>query len=200
MRVRKLLPRTTSCTVKLTVNDWWQTDKDNYHWMSGNNRNDVDNRGNADDGFAPPQQKAAGNPPSSGSFGYSIEVCQGPDCTGLGGGAAILEIEELVREHHFHQNAADDAGGSAMIRVVTGGCRDFCTVGPNAHILARVPKEQRKGRKRTSLMESFQNVNDAPSCDRVVNSTIAYASSMTPDRESGGSEATTAGIASSSSS
>ncbi len=95
---------------------------------------------------------------------YSIEVCKGPDCTGLGGGAAILEIEELVREHR-HQNGDD------TIRVVAGGCRDFCSVGPNVHIHARRPNES--GKRTNLLLESFQGVNDASSCNRVLDSIIA---------------------------
>ena len=34
-------------------------------------------------------QKAENTSPCSS---YTIEVCQGPDCTGLGGGIAILEF------------------------------------------------------------------------------------------------------------
>jgi hypothetical protein len=50
-----------------------------------------------------------------------IEVCQGPDCFGSGGGAVLLELEELVQEH------------SASTQIVRGGCRNFCAMGPNVH-------------------------------------------------------------------
>lgn len=63
----------------------------------------------------------------------TIEVCQGPDCSGSGGGAAYLDIEDLVlsRPHR---------GGVEAGRVSTskGGCRNMCAVGPNVHVLRRV--------------------------------------------------------------
>jgi hypothetical protein len=49
----------------------------------------------------------------------SIEVCSGPDCSA--GGAAILEIEELVKED-----------GSRFC-VIVGGCRNLCSMGPNVY-------------------------------------------------------------------
>jgi hypothetical protein len=46
----------------------------------------------------------------------------------LGGGAALLEIEELIGEHAWsNTNFITPA-------VVSGACRDYCTVGPNVHI------------------------------------------------------------------
>jgi hypothetical protein len=55
----------------------------------------------------------------------TIEVCHGPDCFGSGGGAALLELEELVIE-----------SGSSFL-VVQGGCRNFCSMGPNVHVDSR---------------------------------------------------------------
>jgi hypothetical protein len=49
-----------------------------------------------------------------------IEVCTGPNCSA--GGAAILEIEELILED-----------GTGRFEIVKGGCRDLCTMGPNVH-------------------------------------------------------------------
>ena len=102
------------------------------------------------------------------NISFSIEVCRGPDCTGLGGGAALLEIEELVREHRHTQT------GQETIRVVVGGCRDFCSVGPNVHIHARKRNQTGSKRKTNVLLESFQGVNDASSCSRVLESILAY--------------------------
>lgn len=48
-----------------------------------------------------------------------IEVCTGPDCSA--GGAALLEIEELVTE---------DGANWDLVR---GGCRNLCSMGPNVH-------------------------------------------------------------------
>lgn len=50
----------------------------------------------------------------------AIEVCMGPNCSA--GGAAILEIEELILED-----------GRGKFRIVEGGCRDLCSMGPNVY-------------------------------------------------------------------
>ena len=55
----------------------------------------------------------------------TIEVCLGPDCATAGGGAALLEIEDLVRV------------SSSAIKTISGGCRDHCTEGPNVRVLSR---------------------------------------------------------------
>lgn len=60
----------------------------------------------------------------------TIEVCLGPDCSGSGGGATLLEIEELVSCHHEILTNTP--------KVVPGGCRDFCTMGPNVHIRGNI--------------------------------------------------------------
>lgn len=65
----------------------------------------------------------------------TIEVCLGPDCSGGGGGAALLEIEELVsyRTKSCTGNNSDDAKNKNA-KVVIGGCRDLCTMGPNVYV------------------------------------------------------------------
>ena len=57
------------------------------------------------------------------------------DCSGGGGGAALLEIEELLsyRAKSCTGNNSDDANNK-NVKVVIGGCRDRCTMGPNVHI------------------------------------------------------------------
>ena len=145
--------------------------------MNGNSSNESVND-ILDNGVIPPHQRVE-KAPSSSCSSYSIEVCQGPDCTGLGGGIAILEIEELVREYEY--NIGDRCTDSSRIRVVAGGCRDFCSVGPNAHILVRDKKKQR-GKPSTSMLESFQAVSDAPTCDSVVRAAIAYAASASSSK------------------
>jgi hypothetical protein len=89
-----------------------------------------------------------------------VEVCQGPDCTGLGGGAALLEIEELIQEK---QN-----GERRSLCLVEGGCRDFCTVGPNVHI---------RHRKHGSI-ESFNHVSDSSKCDLAVQNAVVLEASV----------------------
>ena len=77
----------------------------------------------------------------------TIEVCQGPDCKGIGGGAALLEIEELVQNIPSHS-----------ITVQPGGCRNFCSMGPNVHLL-----------ERKSIQESFHQVKNVDMCKDIVN-------------------------------
>jgi hypothetical protein len=66
----------------------------------------------------------------------TIEVCLGPDCSGGGGGAALLEIESLVMMSQLPGEPRPSMSNRSRcnIRVVGGGCRDFCTMGPNVHI------------------------------------------------------------------
>lgn len=56
-----------------------------------------------------------------GQQGKVIEICTGPQCSVSGASAARLEIEDLVIE-------ADDG-----FCIQEGGCRDFCTMGPNVY-------------------------------------------------------------------
>lgn len=98
---------------------------------------------------------------------FVVEVCQGPDCTGLGGGGAILEIEELIQENKW--NVHEHGAASRHICIVEGGCRDFCTVGPNVHM-----KSRKKG-----IMESFDQVNDVNRCDAVVQNILELANTST---------------------
>lgn len=83
-----------------------------------------------------------------------VEVCQGPDCSG--GGAALLEIEELIQEEQSRKDI--------KLCLVEGGCRDFCTVGPNVHIR----------HKHRGSLESFHDVNDGSKCSLVVESAIRW--------------------------
>jgi hypothetical protein len=108
-----------------------------------------------------------------------IEVCQGPDCTGLGGGAALLEIEELVAA----QTTADDARRaqhqsqlnpqqqqhqplSSSYRVVSGACRNLCSVGPNVHLLRQVSTPSNTSTD-TLLEESFAAIKSVSACQHV---------------------------------
>ena len=75
-----------------------------------------------------------------------LEVCQGPDCLGAGGGAALLELEELVQEYTMGD-----------IRVVRGGCRNFCSMGPNVHY---------------RQVQQFTKVADPVECQTIVRSII----------------------------
>uniref|UniRef100_A0A7S4AIK1 Uncharacterized protein n=1 Tax=Pseudo-nitzschia australis TaxID=44445 RepID=A0A7S4AIK1_9STRA len=76
------------------------------------------------------------------------------------------------------------------LRVVAGGCRDFCSVGPNVHLLAAQRKERPRAAggksskqstttrtKKTELLESFSNTKDPSSCDGAVKRAIAWAES-----------------------
>lgn len=163
----------------------------------------------------------------------SIEVCQGPDCSGLGGGAALLEIEELVQEvkyQYSYQYKCNDGGAqdqqssitgiasvvsdmsivgvelglkeredqsNISIKTIVGGCRDFCTVGPNVHILeyeqetTAMPKSieiknrRRRKKEQNALVESFEYVNDISNCQKVINTAVSTLLQKNYDTNSG---------------
>jgi len=164
----------------------------------------------------------------------SIEVCQGPDCSGLGGGAALLEIEELVQEYkdrNSHQNKCNegedqeqksaikgmttavsdmnlDSGErerqcDTSINTIVGGCRDFCTVGPNVHILEHEQEmkstlmgrrhKSRRNKKRNMLIESFEYVNDISNCQKAVDTAVSALLQNNVDKSSGIHESETQG-------
>lgn len=95
-----------------------------------------------------------------------IRVCQGPDCTGLGGGVVFLEIEELVREHV----ESLDSNAPPPLFVAEAGCRDLCSAGPNVFIHIRNPDKSR--RAKNVLAESFSDIKDPAECRRVVKTAI----------------------------
>ena len=84
-----------------------------------------------------------------------IEVCQGPDCFGAGGGATILEIEELVQEQ--------DADNFHVIR---GGCRNFCSMGPNVHYCSSIIGIRQQN-------EHFTKVVGVTECQELVEKTVS---------------------------
>lgn len=103
----------------------------------------------------------------------SVEVCQGPDCSGLGGGAAFLEIEELIQEAtHSHKHGAHftqlPPGNTRCLglQTIVGGCRNLCTVGPNVYII-----DDDKG----GTLESFHHVNSPSSCAILSQSAVVAA-------------------------
>ncbi|KAL7553277.1 hypothetical protein ACHAWF_016536 [Thalassiosira exigua] len=65
-----------------------------------------------------------------------IQVCLGPDCSGSGGGAALLEIEDLV---------AAKEGTPETVTVTPGECRDFCTMGPNVYVTHNAGQSDKEG-------------------------------------------------------
>lgn len=108
---------------------------------------DADTSSRAGKEEGPPAVQSAGSSDTS----VTIEVCLGPDCSGGGGGAALLEIESLVM--------GSSGGRSANICIVGGGCRDYCTMGPNVHIHTDFV---------TAEESHFTKVNCPAECRRVV--------------------------------
>ena len=141
-----------------------------------------------------------------------LEVCHGPDCFGSGGGAAMIEIEELVQEYQQQQqrdaeknyeegdDALDEEVGREgreessredvlVVKVVKGGCRNFCSMGPNVHVSSSTCRRNRS-RSRSSSSSStteamskslppsassrhFTKVSNVKECQLVVQSIIA---------------------------
>lgn len=103
----------------------------------------------------------------------TVEVCLGPDCSGGGGGAALLEIESLV----MGGGKQAGTGSKSNIRVVGGGCRDYCTMGPNVHIQSDFIAAEDS---------HFTRVNCSAECRRVVRvATGTSSSNGTCDDNSG---------------
>lgn len=94
-----------------------------------------------------------------------IEVCLGPDCAVAGGGAALLEIEDLILQRRT--NKSNDKDDDTII-VKAGGCRDQCTEGPNVRILSC-----------TMMVADFHKVNSPDACRRVVHSSCLEEASPT---------------------
>eukprot|EP00985_Skeletonema_marinoi_P020633 scaffold12330_cov83-Skeletonema_marinoi.AAC.12 len=88
-----------------------------------------------------------------------IEVCLGPDCAVAGGGAALLEIEDLVRPQQCNKDSHND---DMKIIVQPGGCRDHCTEGPNVRLVSCNGDG--------GVDADFHKVNNPEACRRVVNS------------------------------
>ena len=59
-----------------------------------------------------------------------VVVCSGVDCMGLGGGAALLEIEELCAE------VSSSSGGAKNVEAVSGVCTLQCANAPNVNVHA----------------------------------------------------------------
>ena len=77
----------------------------------------------------------------------------------LGGGAALLEIEDLVRQQ-LCPNKGSNFNSDTII-VQAGGCRDQCTEGPNVRILSS---------NGGGVDFDFHKVNSPEACRRVVSS------------------------------
>eukprot|EP00984_Skeletonema_dohrnii_P032401 scaffold26504_cov228-Skeletonema_dohrnii-CCMP3373.AAC.8 len=87
-----------------------------------------------------------------------IEVCLGPDCAVAGGGAALIEIEDLVRQQQCNNKAS--INDVSKIIVQPGGCRDHCTEGPNVRLISCSSGG--------GVDADFHKVNNPEACRRVV--------------------------------
>ena len=90
-----------------------------------------------------------------------IEVCLGPDCAVAGGGAALLEIEDLVRQQLCPNKESNNKDAEVIVQ--SGGCRDQCTEGPNVRILS-------SNGGGSGVDFDFHKVNSPEACRRVVRS------------------------------
>ena len=127
---------------------------------------------------------------------FILEVCQGTDCFGGGGGAVILEIEELIQEYNNENDSNDDDGDvdcvgcssinssssssnmnsrlhRGRIQVVKGGCRNYCSVGPNLHYYHHDDDGQQQQRRRRHL-HHFTKVSSVEECCNVVSKCISF--------------------------
>mmetsp|Transcript_16610 Transcript_16610/g.35070 ORF Transcript_16610/g.35070 Transcript_16610/m.35070 type:complete len:236 (+) Transcript_16610:113-820(+) len=145
---------------------------------------------------------ASANTNLKSSKATTIEVCLGPDCSGSGGGAALLEIEELVMALQCKPKTINEINNApspikptakstihtkhssnkiATVTVIPGGCRDFCTMGPNVHI------------QNDKMNEHHTKVDDPSACRKIVES-IFDNDTMPGDDKSSSSAATSSSI------
>ena len=114
-----------------------------------------------------------------------IEVCLGPDCAVAGGGAALLEIEDIIKNKCT-------ITGDMIATVRAGGCRDQCTEGPNVRILSVNSDDTTAAGGRRNIEKEevdFHKVNCPEACRRVMDSLLCTASSVsTETRQTGNKE------------
>lgn len=114
-----------------------------------------------------------------------IEVCLGPDCAVAGGGAALLAIEDIIKNKCLIK-------GDVIAMVRAGGCRDQCTEGPNVRILSVNSDDTTAAGGRRNIEEEevdFHKVNCPEACRRVTDSLLCTASSIsTETRQTGNKE------------
>jgi len=85
-----------------------------------------------------------------------------------GGGAALLEIEDLVRRQQCNKEGNND---DTKIILQLGGCRDHCTEGPNVRLISC--------NGGGGVDDDFHKVNNPEACRRVVNSLFPTESTPT---------------------
>ena len=90
-----------------------------------------------------------------------------------GGGAALLEIEDLVFQQQRNSN---DDESNLIACIQAGGCRDQCTEGPNVRVLLC---NNGSSGNRSSVDVDFHRVNSPEACRRVVNSLCPRKSTIT---------------------
>lgn len=125
-----------------------------------------------------------------------IKVCQGPDCTGLGGGAALLEIEELIQEERYYQqeeehhrpintsSAVDATRQQHQEEEEVVSDASVVEVAPIIHYQAEAggcrnlctvgPNVYISYQNRKSVLESYHHVKDVSSCREVVQNACIY--------------------------
>ena len=74
-----------------------------------------------------------------------------------GGGAALLEIEDLVRQQQCNNKESNN--DDTKIIVQPGGCRDHCTEGPNVRLISC---------SGCGVDADFHKVNNPEACRRAV--------------------------------
>ena len=86
-----------------------------------------------------------------------IEICTGNDCSSSGGGAALLEIEELVMESSAGSSLSSSlqSQSQSQYQIVSGGCRNKCSIGPNVY-------------HNHNVTTHYSKVNSAEECEKVV--------------------------------
>ena len=115
-----------------------------------------------------PQATATSQPEST-----RIVICTGVDCSGLGGGAALIEIEELCAELEFE--------GGASVSVASGVCTLQCANAPVVNVQGHGFKRTSAGLAIACGVRHHARVDSAAECRKVVDDAAGRVGPAAPD-------------------
>lgn len=111
-----------------------------------------------------PSSGASSQPTRVANRRVCVSICQGVDCSGGGGKATIVEVEELCREFE-RANCPDALPDGALpytIEVVSRVCQLQCDVGPNIDVYFRDREN------RDELKWYYKKMDNAQECQRLL--------------------------------
>ncbi|KAK3240965.1 hypothetical protein CYMTET_49233 [Cymbomonas tetramitiformis] len=111
-----------------------------------------------------PSSDASSQPARVANRRVCVSICQGVDCSGGGGKATIVEVEELCREfeHANRPDALPDGALPYTVEVVSRVCQLQCDVGPNIDVYFRDRENH------DELKWYYKKMDNAQDCRRLL--------------------------------